>query len=90
MTDIKPYMTTRQGAINWYHYLHIKGGTGKRDGHGGQYAYYLTYLIADNERIIDCSLDYYCKDKGIPCGVGDTIEEAYNDFQSQLIRIPLK
>lgn len=90
MSSIKPYIKTSYNGIGWFHYLHIQGGTGTKDGNGGQYAFYLTYLAPEHDRAINKALDYYCKEKGIPCGVGDTIEEAHNDFQHQLIRIPLK
>ena len=83
-------MQTRFKGLSWYHYLHIEGGTGSKDGKGGQYAYYLTYLAPDHERVIDAALDHYCEDKGIPCGVGDTIELAHADFQKKLKKMPLK
>ena len=89
---IKPYHLVKpKGCMfPFFHYLHIQGGAGRKDGTGGQYNFYLTYLPPDDERTIDVALDHWCKDRKIPCGVGDTISEAYNDFQHQLIRLPLK
>ena len=90
MHEIKSYIQIRSSGLSWYYYLHIHGGTGSKDGMGGQYAYYLTYLPPDSERIISTALDHYCKDNGIPCGVGDTIKLAHADFQEKLKSIPLK
>lgn len=90
MDKIKPYMFVHD-RVSWYYYLIIEGGTGKKDLKGGQYGFYLTYLRPEqrDERSGE-ALDYWCKERQIPCGVGDTIEEAHNDFQHQLIRLPLK
>lgn len=89
--EIEPYIYSNLRGLSWFHYLHIQGGTGRKDGLGGQYTFYLTYLRPDQKEDIDAeALDYWCKERAIACGVGDTIEEAYSDFKSQLEKIPLK
>lgn len=87
--EIKPYMFVKE-HFDWYYYLTIHGGTGSKNGLGGQYAFNLAYLTPWQQEEVNCALDIWCKDRGIPCGVGDSIEEAHNDFQHQLIRLPLK
>jgi hypothetical protein len=91
--NIEPYIQSKSkvNGFWFYHYLQIQGGTGKKDGHGGQYRFYLTYLEPEQRAQLDNrALDYWCKDKKIPCGVGDTIEQAYEDFKAKNQLNPIK
>lgn len=87
--EIPPYFLVND-SFAWYYYLTIHGGTGKKDGAGGQYAFYITYLRPDQYEGINKALDYWCQDRQIPCGVGDTLEQAYNDFIKKRAILPLK
>src|SRR5689334_22110939 len=93
--DIPTYKTVWEG-VGWYYYLHIVGGTGEksihdRSAHGGQYTFYLFYATPTQlEKGMDVAADHWCKKMGLPCGIGDTIDQAYFNWQEQEKLIPLK
>lgn len=83
MTDIKPYITVKSktNGFDFYHYLHIQGGSGHgKYKMGGAHLFYVFYLPPDTANDEGLSPEFFCKSLGIPCGVGDTIEEAYADY----------
>lgn len=90
---IEPYIMVRskRNGFRFYHYLVIQGGAGHgKKGMGGRYLFYLFYLAPEEDGSIDACPEYFCKDKGIPCGFGNTIAEAYADFKKKLEKQPLK
>lgn len=93
LQDIEPFILVSHKGFSWYHYLHIKGGTGLKNGLGGQYKFYLFYLSPDQEKQfadLGIAADKACEQLGIPCGVGETIEAAHTGFLKQLENNPLK
>lgn len=87
--NIPPYITIREG-FDWYYYLTIHGGTGRKDGLGGQHTFYLSYLRPDQHAAMGEALDFWCMDHGMPCGVGDTIQKAYEDYIEKAKKLPFK
>ncbi len=87
-----PYILKRSNGVSWYHYLHIIGGSGnwggKREEHlrGGEYNFCLFYAAPDEMIGKDCCAMQWCKQKKIPFGIGETIEVAYNNYQSKLLK----
>lgn len=80
---IPPFFHTFK-VFNWYHYLHIEGSSADRLAPNDVGPYHLYYATPDEEeRRLGKSPNYYCADIGIPCGVGLTIEEAWEDFKKK-------
>lgn len=89
--NIEPYIFSKSAGIDWYHYLHIHGGVGHGKDMGGKYKFVIAYLLSEqSEAVGQQSLDCFCRDAGIPWGGGDTIEEAYEDFNEALKINPIK
>lgn len=83
--EMPPYLLSKANGFNWFHYLHIKGGSGSKNGSGGQHKFYVYYATPEEEeKIGTTSPEFACGELNIPCGYGDTIQEAYSLFlQSQ-------
>lgn len=88
LIDIKPYILVRAFGVKWYQYLHIVGGSGNHKGkperclNGGEYNFCLFYASPDEMKGLSdpkCVM-FWCKENFIPFGLGDTIEEAYNNY----------
>lgn len=87
---IEPYIFSKSGGFDWYHYLRICGGVGHGKDMGGKYNFVMAYLLPEQSAEIGLqSLDSFCRDAGIPWGGGSTIEEAYVDFQQALSLNPI-
>jgi hypothetical protein len=95
LTTIRPYITVKSpvNGLNFYHYLHIKGGAGgfyRRDL-GGEFDFILYYSSPDqDEKMGDICPRIACRELNIPCGEGSTIEEAHEDFLKKLKKNPIK
>jgi hypothetical protein len=83
--EMPPYLLSKANRFNWFHYLHIKGGSGSKNGSGGQHKFYVYYATPEEEeKIGTTSPEFACEELNIPYGYGDTIQEAYTLFlQSQ-------
>lgn len=93
MKQIKPYLLvkSKENGFDFYYYLHIQGGSGHgKTNLGGAHNFYVFYLLPDTLNQENLSPEFFCKSFGVPCGVGDTIEEAHNDFIEKLKTNPLK
>lgn len=93
MEEIEPYILVSKKGFYWYYYLHIQGGSGHgKHNLGGKYRFYLFYLTPSHVEDYEftSSPNFFCEEMGVPCGVGNTIEEAYADFKIKLEKNPLK
>jgi hypothetical protein len=88
--EIKPYIYVREG-VDWYFYLHIKGGQGHgKKSLGGTHKFVLWYETpTDEDRNRTMAAEKYCEKYKIPFGHGNTIEEAYDNWREQIILTPL-
>lgn len=89
--DLPPYILERENGISWYKYLHITGGSGnfnsKREDnlYGGEYDYLIFYAAAsDMVGKTDECYRFFCKRNNILYGIGNTINEAYENLKSKL------
>lgn len=82
--NIPAYILIKSNAngLNFYYYLHIKGGAGGfyRKRMGGEFDYILFY--ASPEQMEGCSIceKIWCEENNIHFGEGKTIELAYENY----------
>lgn len=91
--EVKPYIITRApNGFSMYNYLRISGGAGHGKPHlGGTYLFVASYLCSeDDEEMGRTSMEKFCRDKQIPFGYGNTIEEALTMLMEELRKTPLK
>jgi hypothetical protein len=82
---IEPYVLKNR----FYHYLHIRGGSGnpkdkdERYLFGGEYNFIVFYASPSQMKGIgDTCVRIWCIEKGIPYGIGDTITEAFENYNN--------
>ena len=88
MNKITPYITEKSttNGFDFYKYLHIKGGSGnwlsKKEKflNGGEYEFVIFYASPEQMEGLDKCERIWCIEKGIPYGIGSTIEEAYSNY----------
>lgn len=83
ITQIKSHYFINKG-VDWFHYLHIHGGTGERGNNGGQYGFCVFYITPEDAFKIDKCPRFWCIENKILFGIGDTIEDAYRDYLKKL------
>lgn len=89
-SNIPPYIYKRSmvNGFDFYYYLHIRGGSGskgrsERNVYGGEYDYIVFYASPSEMEGCNHCERIWCRDKGIPYGLGKTIEEAYLDWKAK-------
>lgn len=88
-------MLTKSGGTDWYHFLHIRGGSGINPNrpnfrYGGEYNIILFYVAPGDSKSINKCERIWCIENNIPYGEGNSIEEAYKDFLEKVKINPLK
>jgi hypothetical protein len=92
MKKIPQYLLIRSqvNGFDFYHYLHIKGGSGIKYPHtikskyrsGGEYDYVLYFAAPEDEEKIGTRCPRKgCEELGIPYGEGETIQKAFSDYR---------
>lgn len=84
--EFKPYILIN----SFYHYLHIQGGSGNWKGktekhlYGGEFNYIVFYASPTQMEGLDKCVRLWCIEKEIPYGIGDTIEDAYDNYAQKI------
>lgn len=90
MREIKPYIykVSEVNGLPFYHYLHIRGGSGSNgkqanSRNGGEYDFIAFY--ASPQEMNECAYceRLWCIEHDIPFGEGGTIEEAIQNLLTQ-------
>lgn len=86
--NIPPYILENRV---WYKYLHIIGGSGNCNDKkeefliGGEYDFIVFYAAPSEMKGLDKCAMFWCREKNIPYGIGNTINEAFENLTKQII-----
>lgn len=85
LEGIPRYITKKENGLDWYYYLYIRGGYGTIDGdkYGGQFDYLLYFASPAEMEGLDKCERMWCKEKNIPFATGETIQEAWRNYNTQ-------
>lgn len=89
------YEKSKVNGFDFYRYLHIRGGSGnirypeiEEHRYGGEYHFILYYARPEElEGIGPMCERLWCREKGIVYGEGDSIDEAYQNYQEKAPQI---